>query len=334
MVAGSRVLACLLGVALLALASSALGRSSRAKPGPPPRVFAFLSRAGGTELEHLRRYGARISIVAPNWYELHLTNQTLSGTPSQPVAAAARAAGVQLWPVVNARLGPGAVIGHARARNRIADAIAAEAAERGYAGITLDIEPLAVSQRGAYSALVRAVAARLHAQHEQLAVYAPRRTAHGGDQAYNWPTLARYANLLIASGYDEHSASGPPGPITTAAGFGQMLDYAARVSRWRVAPAIGAFGYSWPAGGGPGELLSTIAADRLRQQAGARLQGAEGDNFFTAGGRVVYYQTGAALVARARAARDVGMRWLALFSLGREPDSFWSHVTTARQAGS
>ena len=75
-------------------------------------------------------------------------------------------------------------------------------------------------------------------------MYAPRRTAHGGDQAYNWPTLARYANLLIASGYDEHSASGPPGPITTAAGFGQMLDYAARVSRWRVAPAIGAFGYS------------------------------------------------------------------------------------------
>ena len=126
-------------------------------------------------------------------------------------------------------------------------------------------------------------------------MYAPRRTAHGGDQAYNWPTLARYANLLIASGYDEHSASGPPGPITTAAGFGQMLDYAARVSRSRVAPAIGAFGYSWPAGGGPGELLSTIAADRLRQQAGARLQGAEGDNFFTVGGRVVYYQTGAAL---------------------------------------
>ena len=108
MVAGSRVLACLLGVAVLALASSALGRSSGSKPGPPPRVFAFLSRAGGTELEHLRRYGARISIVAPNWYELHLTNQTLSGTPSQPVAAAARAAGVQLWPVVNARLGPGA----------------------------------------------------------------------------------------------------------------------------------------------------------------------------------------------------------------------------------
>jgi spore germination protein YaaH len=324
----------MLAVAALALASSAGGQSPAAKPGPPPQVFAFVSGDGSAVLEHLRRYGSRISVIAPNWYELHMGDQTLSGTPSQPVVAATRAAGAQLWPVVNARLAPDAVIGNDQARDRIARAIAVEASARGYAGITLDIEPLAVSQSGAYSALVHAVAARLHAQHEQLAVYVPRRTVQGGDRAYDWPTLTRYANLLIASGYDEHTASDPPGPITTAAGFHQTLDYAAQVSRWRVAPALGAFGYIWPARGGPGKLLSTVAADQLRQQAGARLQGAGSDTFFTADGSIVYYQTSAALAARARDARDAGMRWLALFSLGREPDSFWSHITTARQVAS
>ncbi|HYB29319.1 MAG TPA: hypothetical protein VEF89_22100 [Solirubrobacteraceae bacterium] len=334
MVVSRRGLACLLGVAALGLASRAGGQFPAAKPGPPPRVFAFLSGAGGAELEHLRRYGSRISVLAPNWYELNISDQTLSGTPSQPVVAATRAAGAELWPVVNARLGPDAVIGNYQARDRIARAIAVEAAARGYAGITLDIEPLAVSQSGAYSGLVEAVAARLHAQHEQLAVYVPRRTVQGGDRAYDWLTLARYADLLIASGYDERTASDPPGPITTAAGFAQMLDYAAGVSRWRVAPALGAFGYIWPARGGPGELLSTVAADQLRRQARARLRGGGSDTFFTADGSIVYYQTSAALAARARDARDAGMRWLALFSLGREPDSFWSHITTARQAAS
>jgi hypothetical protein len=174
----------------------------------------------------------------------------------------------------------------------------------------------------------------LHAQHEHLAVYVPRRTAAGGNNAYDWVALARVADLLIASGYNEHWATGRPGPVTTAAGFAQMLSYAARVSRTRVAPAIGAFGYSWPQGGGAAQMLSTLAAEQLLQQTGADLHGAGGDAYFTAGGRIVHFQTAAALIARARDARDIGMRWLALFSLGREPDAFWSRITTARQASS
>ena len=110
-----------------------------------------------------------------------------------------------------------------------------------------------------------------------------------------------------------------------------MLDYAASVSRWRVAPIIGAFGYSWPETGGQGVLLSTVDAERMREAAHARLRGGGGDAYFSAGGRVVHYQTAAGLIARARDARDIGMRWLALFSLGREPDSFWSHIKTIRQ---
>jgi spore germination protein YaaH len=317
-----------LTAAALVLAFTMFGKPAAARPGPPPRVFAFVSHARGAELDHLRRYGSRISVIAPNWYELRLADESLAGAPSQPVIALTRAAGAQLWPVVNARLGPGGL----RSSGRIVTAIAAEAALHGYDGITLDIEQLGPGQAGAYDAFVGAVAARLHAQHERLAVYVPRRTADGGDRDYDWKGLASTSDLLIASGYDEHAASGPPGPVTTRAGFAQMLDYAADISHTSVAPTIGAFGYSWPArGGGGGQLISSIDADRWRHQSGSVAHVVGGELTFRAGGRVVYYENAGALQVRARAARAHAMRWLALFSLGREPNSFWTHIRTARQ---
>src|SRR5262249_26742907 len=111
-----------------------------------------------------------------------------------------------------------------------------------------------------------------------------------------------------------------------------MLDYAAGISRLRVAPAIGAFGYSWPARGGAGELISSIDAERWRRHVGAVARTVGGEVTFRAAGRVVYYEDARALAARARDARAHAMRWLALFSLGREPESFWAHIRTARQA--
>lgn len=329
----ARRLGWVLGVAVLTVTSTTFGRDT-VKPGPPPRVFAFLSRAGGAELTHLRLYGSRLSVVAPNWYALNVSDQTLSGTPSLAVVELTRAAGAQLWPVVNARLGSDDSIEDPAVRGRIAAVIAAVALAHGYDGMTVDIEQLSVGQTDAFSALVRAVAAALHAQRERLAVYVPRRTADGGDHAYDWPTLARDADLLIGSGYDEHSATTSPGPVSTIGGFDDVLDYAAGVSRWRVAPAIGAFGYSWPASGGPGQMLSTVDADLLLRQSGARAHTDNGDTTFGAHGQIVYYQGTSELVAEARAARAYGMRWLALFSLGRESGAFWARIKTARQAPS
>jgi spore germination protein YaaH len=329
-----RLVAVALVVASLAAAVTAVASPSPSPsrpPGPPPHVFAFLSGAGGAELDHLRRYGARIDVVAPNWFALRLSGQ-VAGAPEAAVSDLARAEGVAVWPVVNATVSAGALTG-AAARGRVAAAVAAVAARYRYDGMTLDLEQLPVAESAAFTRLVRVLAARLHAADRRLAVYVPRRTAARGDAAYDWRALARAADLVIASGYNEHSAAGPPGPVTTAAGFARMLGYAAGVSRSRVAPAVGAFGYSWPARGGAGDLVSSVAADRWRRRADARLRGAGGDAYFFADGRVVHYQTAVALAARARDARDVGMRWLALFSLGREPEAFWSRFTTARMVG-
>ncbi|WCB91652.1 hypothetical protein DSM104299_00325 [Baekduia alba] len=305
-------------------------------PGPPPRVFAFVSSVGGEELARLRRVGAKIDVVAPNWYTLAPASGALAGpSPGRREALldAARAHHVRVWPVVNARTGGGRAWTGAHARRRIVRALAVAAASRGATGVTLDMEELRVTQRDAFTALVGAAARRLHRHDRRLAVYVPR-PGPGTRAAYDWAAIARRVDLLLTAGYNEHWAGGPPGPISTTGGFDQVVERGlALAGPARAVPLLGAFGYRWPAAG-RGTLLSSAEAERLRRANGAGALQEDGSSRFQLGGDTVVYETAAGLRARAAAARAGGATWLGLFSLGREPERFWDGLATARRTRS
>jgi spore germination protein len=197
--------------------------------------------------------------------------------------------------------------------------------------VTLDMEELGADQRAAFTALVQAAAARLHATGRHLAVYVPR-PGPGGAVAYDWPALGAAVDLVLCSGYNEHWSGGPPGPTTTAVGFGSVLDQAlGLVGSAKAVPVLGAFGYRWsPARGA--QLVSSVEAERLRRHAEGTTIRSDGSERFAVGTDVVVYETAGGLRARAAAARAAGARWLGLFSLGREPAAFWPGLATARTA--
>jgi spore germination protein YaaH len=315
-------------IALVAALAVALGPAPAGAQDDPPRTFAFLSHAGGVERQRLAEFGSCVDVVAPNWYTLTLPGGTIGArAPDAEVTGLAAGAGAALWPVVNAQLGGGGnSLANSATRARIARRVAAIAGRHSYDGMTLDVEGIAPSLRGAFSSLVRRVDARLAADSRRLAVYAPRRTAEAPTDwaaAYDWPALARAADLLIASGYNEHYAGGEPGPITTTAGWLGVLDYGARASLRKVAPTLGAFGYHWPSAGGTATLVS--AADvEANARASAFGVTSDGEVTYPTLDGVVWSETAAGLVARANQAAAAGFRWLGLFSLGREPESFWS----------
>ncbi len=321
----------LAALAVAGLACAAGGSGGRpARPGPPPRVFAFVSDLGGAELARLRSVGARIDVVAPNWYEL---TDLAGGTLRAPHAGrasrlqeVARSRGVAVWPVVNGRTGGSGAWTAPAARARIAAALAGVAAAPGHAGVTLDLEELRPDQRAAFTALVRQTAARVHAAGRRLAVYVPR----GAGGAYDWRALAERADLLLASGYNEHWAGGAPGPITTSAGFDDVLDRGlAAAGPRRLAPVLGAFGYRWSAPG-RGRLISSADGEARRRARGGAARRADGAVRFRDGSATVVYESASGLRRRAAAARAAGARWIALFSLGREPVTFWPGLRTAR----
>ena len=79
----------------------------------------------------------------------------------------------------------------------------------GVSGVTLDMEELRAGQRGPFSALVREAAAGARGRPQARRLRAAAGPVAGA--AYDWDALARHADLLLASGYNEHWAGGRPG---------------------------------------------------------------------------------------------------------------------------
>jgi spore germination protein YaaH len=311
--------------AAVALTAAAATCAAGTQGVSPPRVFAFVSSHGGAELERLARVGARIDVVAPNWYALDAESGALRGPwDRRPLLRVARRRGVKVWPAVNSLTGGSRAWESRAMRRRIVRALLEVADAPGARGATLDMEELRPDQRDAFSALVRSAARRLHAAGRRLAVYVPREGA-----AYDWRALARHADLLLCSGYNEHWSGSRPGPITSGRGFAAVVERGLASAGAKAVPLAGAFGYRWPRG----ELISTVDATRLRRETGARARRSDGAERFRTGGDTIVYETAAGLRMRVAAARAAGARWVGLFSLGREPASFWRGLRTARVSG-
>jgi len=322
-------------LAILAACLALLAPDAQAATKRGPKLFAFYSRVGGAELTRLEQVGRRVSVLAPNWYALDNRTVTIKGgVPDPRVMALSRTLGFAVWPVVNSTIGSSRLIDTADGRAKVVASITALAARHGLAGITLDMESLLPGKREAFTALVRYLSGELHRQGRRLAVYALRRTyteVRRSAYAYDWPKIAGAADLLLASGYNEHGASTPPGPVTTRHGFRELAEYAARVSRRKVAPVIGAFGYRWPAGGGRAQLIP--AGEAETRWPSATLIGSADGRQLVSGGDQIYYESAEDLWARERTVRAVRNRWIALFSLGREPARYWERSKIRSRPG-
>jgi hypothetical protein len=321
-------------IAALALVVAAVSVSGDRPPppqGPPPKVFAFVSHRGGAEVRRLERVGAKIDIVAPNWYALEPASGLLHApTGRQPgeLLATARKRDVRVWPVVNARTAGSPAWRSRGARARIVASLRAAALGPGASGVTLDMEGLQPGDREAFSALVHEATAALHAVHRALAVYVSR-----AGPAYDWAAIGQAADLLLAAGYNQSWAGGKPGPISTSEGFADVVTRAQAAAGPKAVPLLGAFGYRWPRHG-RGELIASDDALRLRRARHAHVRRADGQERFHVGHDTIVYETAAGLRKRFRAARAAGVRWIGLFTLGREPAHFWPGLETARQAKS
>ena len=310
----------------------AVRRSTAPQPraaasGPAPKLFAFYSAVPGA-LRRLQEVGSRVDVPSRRTgTRLRRRAPAIhGGRPNAKVMALSRTLGFDVWPVVNAtmpRLGADRPLGRAGRRSSTRSRRSRRSTT--WTAVTLDMEEMLPRQKSSYSALVEQLpASALHAKRRKLAVYAVRRTATDVDDsaaAYDWTALARAADLVLASGYNEHAATTDAGPGHDAGGLRGARRATPRRRRGRRSPRRSARSAT-PVDGKSARMLSSADAERRWPVRGGGRQrrrplrddGRDPDLL-----RVRRRTCGRA----SRPSAAPASRWIGLFTLGREPERFW-----------
>lgn len=211
------------------------------------------------------------------------------------------------------------------ARTRAVDSLFRLVSERGYQGVNIDLEDVPPGDRNSYTALIRELADRFRPAGLLVTLSIPAKTGdlpgatwHG---AYDYAALGRLADRIMLMTYDEHYAAGSPGPVASLPWVERVLSYAVSVvPPEKLVMGLAAYGYRWPAGGGPGEAVSARLA---AQRASAAPDSVSWDDraqspVLRSGGGVLHYENSESVTYKMLLARRYRLKGVAVWRLGYE----------------
>ena len=293
-----------------------------------------------------------IGTASPYWYEIAGASRVLAekGAGTAAVIADMLARHQELVPMVTEQAGMrafAAILASASKRNTLVRTLVRLASHTGYSGIDIDFESFAydpthntaLADRVAtlFPQFVAQACGALHAMGRtcQIAVMAettPSHTYSHGDipsWIYDYKALAAAADRVQIMTYDYHSPGGPPGPIAPLPWVEQVIAYArtqAAPSRYEL--GLSAYGYDWY-----GSTSATaVNANQLpalltKTHAQARWDSSVGEETFTYRQHhhrhVVWIETTAADLERAKLAERAGFSGVAVWAAGYEQPQLW-----------
>ncbi|MDB5068755.1 MAG: glycoside hydrolase family 18 [Chloroflexi bacterium] len=303
-------------------------------PPPPPRLLLAFSVATAASRASVAAHLGQISLLSPTGLVAH-QDGTLSGAADPPAVAAATAARVPVWPLVqNAEFDSAAVaalLEDDAASGRLVGALRAAATEGGYGGLDLDFESVPPTDRDRLSAFVVRLAAGLHADGRRLAVaVVPHKPGHLNfySGAYDLISIVDHADLVTLMAYEQHGPSTVPGPVAGLDWDRQLvsgsLDHLSGATALLGMPL---YARSWTLTGAPADGYAPALASALAGP-GARV-----DYDFTgftplvrtgAGDAVTYFDDADSLARKLALAGERGMAGTAVWRLGFEDPAIWS----------
>jgi spore germination protein YaaH len=327
-------LAALIHLRLTGIPSGSLRRVT--VPAPPAvkgvNVVAFVIDTGASNTSFAAHRGA-LSWVAPTGWVAQPDGSVL-GTPDPSTVARAQGANLPVWPSLeNDPSDPGGtsmLLNTPSAVSSLVGTIVQAVTADGFAGVNLDFEGMAGTDKDSFTAFVHTLASALHMHSAKLAVDVVPHGSGGPNQfsaAYDVPAIGSAADVVDVMAYDEHGEGGDPGPV---AGLDwDVAELAATLVGLNPAHTllgVPLYARSWT--NGVGESLTYPEAISRLQNAGARVTydfDAQTPYIVSADGSTVTYFDDADSLARkiALVSQD-HLAGIAAWRLGFEDPAFWS----------
>jgi spore germination protein YaaH len=193
--------------------------------------------------------------VTPNYFSLDTAgNLVITNAASRSFVDAMHARGIRVVPYLTNDWVK--ATGQSALNNREALAAALVKAAEDYEldGISLDFEGLGVSERDAYTDLVRLLYNGLHPKGKTVTVAVaanPWGWTTGWQGSYDYTGLAQYCDYLMIMAYDESYAGSKPGPVSSLSFAEKSVQYAvSKAPKEKIVLGLPFYGRIWSNSGG------------------------------------------------------------------------------------
>jgi len=198
----------------------------------------------------LKRHIDQLDVVSPQWVALDgsLGRVAVTSDPQAEAIIAGAHTPPSVLPMVHNAPheqpdGPLAdkLLTYPAARAALLSNLVALARQRGYAGYVFDFENLSPQALGQYPAFLSEARAALAPISREVWVTTPF-----GDNAWPLKKLQSVSDAVVLMAYDEHWATGDPGPTAGQNWFEETLAHdMSQLDPARTVLAFGAYGYDW-----------------------------------------------------------------------------------------
>ncbi|NPV53292.1 MAG: hypothetical protein HPY71_07195 [Firmicutes bacterium] len=283
------------------------------------------------------------------WWFRFTTGGDVLGTPDMEAYEFARSRGLRVMGTFHNFLEGRFIreIAHAiltdpAAKRRAIDSAIAAARQFKLDGIHIDLENVDPNDRQALTSFMRELYMTSGPYRILVTQAVPGKTEedprHPWSGGFDYAVLSRYTDWLVILAYEEHSFTGPPGPLASYNWYRTVMNFAlSQVPLRKLFMAIGVYGYDWPLA--PIEPAATVTFEdvmRISETYNAPLvvdpvsrectlvylaPGADSGRW-----HVVWYQCFESVEWKLALVREHSIPGVAIWELGQEDPRIWTLI--------
>lgn len=212
---------------------------------------AFVLQDSQTSVNDLLRHLDDLDAVFPNWFnwtnlskglQKNIDPELLHILSSSPIKVLPMITNVDEKGVWHGK-DVGKLLADTHSSEGLIQLLAAEFVKLNAAGINVDFEMLKPPDRNLFSEWIRKLSEEFHHHNMLVTVDVPV-----SDPAYDYAAIGSYADAVVAMAYDEHYATGYPGPIAGADWYeNEIKKMMQKIPPQRLLGGIGVYSYDWDA---------------------------------------------------------------------------------------